>query len=71
MSDLDRFLKLGADAKISDAMGALKDTGASMMKIVIRDRDDKPLGAAIFVRGRAETTDIIDACDRIESTWDD
>lgn len=69
MNAFEQFLSLGPDAKVLDAIKALKESNASVIKIISKNKDNQPLAAAIFVHGKTETAEIISAIQAIEDAW--
>ena len=46
-----------------------KEMNAGVMKIVLRDKSDKPMAAVVAIHGGEETEEIITAIEAIESKW--
>lgn len=70
MSALQKFIRLSSSATFVDALAALKETNASLLKITPSNDKDEPLAAAIFVRGKKEAAEILAAVQKIEDGWE-
>lgn len=67
-------MSLNADAvgvKAKELAKMINDTGAASAKIVIRNRLNEPSGMIMVVHGENEAKEIVEAVEKIESSWSD
>lgn len=56
---------------LAEALKHMKKMGAASMKLIMRDRQDRPLSALILIEGKEESADAIAAFDKITDAWSD
>lgn len=59
----------GVRMELTDYFALMRESNAGVMKIIPRDKDDKPMGAAIFVDG-PEADEILAAVEAVEAKWE-
>lgn len=53
---------------INDLHNLMEESNAAVLKLITRDKDDKPISAIILVSGE-ETQEILDAVEAVEATF--
>jgi hypothetical protein len=59
------------DMTVKQLFEQLDKWGAAQSMIVLRDKDDVPIKAIIVVSGIPETGEIVEAVEKITSSWDE
>jgi hypothetical protein len=54
---------------VKDSFKLLEESGGAIMKLIIRNRNGKPIKAVIFLDGEVETTEILEAIEEVERKW--
>ncbi len=58
---------MNGDSKIKEVFSEMKNLNAAFTQVVLRDKNDKPIAAAIFVIGKPESTAILAAVEKAEA----